>query len=75
VLELATCRLPNHVDVADILALLATERTAFRKDAAAAKALIAIGDAKPDAKFDPIELASWTMVANLILNLDEVVTK
>jgi len=75
VLELATCRLPNHVDVADILALLGTERTAFRKDAAAAKALIAIGDAKPDAKFDPTELASWTMVANLILNLDEVVTK
>ena len=38
-------------------------------------ALIAIGDAKPDAKLDPVELASWTMIANLILNLDEVVTK
>ena len=37
--------------------------------------LIAIGESKPDAMIDPCELAAWTMVANLVLNLDEVLSK
>ena len=47
----------------------------YTRDAEAAKKLIAVGELKPDAKLNPSELAAWTMVANLILNLDEVITK
>ena len=47
----------------------------YTKDAAAAKELIGIGETKPDPRLDPGELAAWTMIANVILNLDEVVTK
>ena len=40
-----------------------------------AKKAISYGESEPDPKLDAAELAAWTMVANLVLNLDEVVTK
>jgi hypothetical protein len=47
----------------------------FRADPAAAEKLLATGAAKPDPKLDPAELAAYATVCNLILNLDEAVTK
>ena len=44
------------------------------KPAEAAK-LIAVGESKADAKIDAVELAAWTMTANELLNLDEVLNK
>jgi hypothetical protein len=41
----------------------------------AAEELLAIGDSKPDAKLDRPTLAAYTMVANELLNLDEVLNK
>jgi hypothetical protein len=40
-----------------------------------AKKLIAVGDSKPDPKLDASELAAWTMLANELMNLDEVLNK
>lgn len=40
-----------------------------------AKKLIAFGESKPDANLDASELAAWTMLANQLLNLDEVLNK
>lgn len=40
-----------------------------------AKKLIAFGESKADAKLDASELAAWTMLANQLLNLDEVLNK
>ena len=37
--------------------------------------LIAIGESAPDEVFDPIELAANTLLANVLLNLDEAVSK
>jgi hypothetical protein len=74
-LELATCKAPRDADIADLLGLLRSQRVEFRKTPKAARALIAIGETKPNPKLDVTELAAWVMVANLILNLDEVVTK
>jgi hypothetical protein len=37
--------------------------------------LITVGDSKPNAKLEPRELAAWTMVANELMNLDEVLNK
>ena len=50
-------------------------RDRFTKDAEAAKKLIAYGESKADPKLKPVDLATWTLVANLLLNLDEVVNK
>ena len=40
-----------------------------------AKQLIAVGESKPDAALDPKTLATWTMLANELMNLDEVLNK
>jgi hypothetical protein len=40
-----------------------------------AKELIAVGESKADPALAPDELAAWTMVANELMNLDEVLTK
>jgi hypothetical protein len=40
-----------------------------------AKKLIAFGESKVDAKLDASELAAWTMLANQLMNLDEVLNK
>jgi hypothetical protein len=39
-----------------------------------AKQVIAVGDSKPRAA-DPVLLASWTMLTNELMNLDEVLCK
>jgi hypothetical protein len=39
-----------------------------------AKQLITVGDSKPRAA-DPVQLASWTMLTNELMNLDEVLCK
>jgi len=40
-----------------------------------AKKLITVGESKPDEKLDPATLAAWTMLANELMNLDEVLNK
>jgi hypothetical protein len=40
-----------------------------------ARALIDVGDSPVDAALNPQELAAWTMLANQLLNLDEVLNK
>jgi mono/diheme cytochrome c family protein len=37
--------------------------------------LLAVGESKPDPAFDPTDLAAWTMLANMLMNLDEVLNK
>jgi len=47
----------------------------FRRHPAAAKKIINIGNSKPPQDVDEIELAANTVLANMLLNLDEVMTK
>ena len=48
---------------------------AYQADAAAAMALITVGDSKPDPSLPPAELASWTLAVSQILNMDESLSK
>ena len=41
----------------------------------AALALLAVGESGRDERLPAMELAAWTIVASVILNLDETVTK
>ena len=54
---------------------LDTHLAKYKTDADAAKKLLAVGESLADAKLNPSELAAWTVAANLVLNLDEVITK
>lgn len=47
----------------------------YRSNPEAAQQAVHYGDSKADGSLDAAELAAWTMVANLLLNLDETVTK
>ena len=48
----------------------------FQADRAAASRLISIGESPADPKkYDPCELAAWTMIGNLIMNMDEFLSK
>jgi hypothetical protein len=49
--------------------------THFQAHIEDAKQLIAVGESKPDAALDPAQLAAWTMLANELMNLDEVLNK
>jgi len=73
--ELATARLPSAAEQSALLTALADFKTNYDQDAEAAKKLIDIGETKPAGELNPTQLAAWTMIANLILNLDEVITK
>ena len=74
-LESATCQVPALDDVLEVCALLRAERAVFGADPDAAKQLVAIGGARSASECAVEELAAWTMAANLILNLDAVLTK
>ena len=47
----------------------------FSANPSNAQAFNMIGATAPDASIDPVELASWTILANTLLNLDETISK
>lgn len=47
----------------------------YREKPEEAKKAIGVGESKPKGTSEPAELAAWTLIANLILNLDETVTR
>jgi hypothetical protein len=70
-----TSRRPAPDEAKIITDVLKGHRSRYAEDLEAAKQLIAYGESVPDKELAPPELASWTLVANLLLNLDEVVNK
>ena len=67
-------RQPKEAEVARLVALFHSELSHFRQDAAAAKKMSRNAlDQKSDQEM--AEAAAWTVVANVLLNLDEMVTK
>jgi len=73
--ENAVGRKPKHAEMKILKTGLARHLKFYRQDAKAAKALIAIGEEPIPKGMDAPELAAYTVVAGLILNLDEVITK
>jgi hypothetical protein len=55
-------------------ALLARHRAAYADDPGAARELLGVGQSPAEAA-DPPELAAWTSVARVLLNLDETITR
>jgi hypothetical protein len=70
-----TGRPPNAVELQVLRDGLSAHLADFRARPAAAQKLLRVGEAKPDPKLDPVDLAAYAMVCNTLLNLDEVVTK
>jgi hypothetical protein len=73
--ELVLARPPRPVEMNIVLAALSGFETRYRGDAKSAKEFLNHGDSVSSAKLDPRELAAYSSIASLILNLDETVTK
>ncbi len=69
--QLAATRAPTPAEAGELVALYHREIARLRGDPAAVRALV--GGNGPAAT--GLEIAAWTVVANVILNLDEVITK
>ena len=68
-------RRPEPDEAGILAAALADHRARYAADSAAAGRLIAHGESKPPTRLAPEELASWTLVANAMLNLDETLMR
>ncbi len=73
--RLATSRKPRADEVEVLNRVLQQQLEDFRADKEASEKLLQVGDSPRDPSFDAPELAAWTMIANVLLNLDETVTK
>ncbi len=73
--RLATARRPEPRERQIFRDLEERELSVYKKDEQSAAKLIAAGESKPDPRLNPAELAAWTTVASMILNLDETITR
>jgi hypothetical protein len=72
--RLVLARAPTRDERTLLRAALDRHLTRYRRDPAAAKKLVAIGDTRRD-DLDPAEHAAYAAIAGIILNLDEAVTR
>ncbi len=73
--RLCTARLPTKAETELLTNALARLRRQYAAAPADATAFIAAGESKPDPALDAVELAACTALANLLLNLDETLSK
>jgi hypothetical protein len=67
-------RQPSPQELAVLARTLSTQLETYRNDRAAAANLIQIGDLPRPEGLDDSELAAWTTVANVLLNLNETIS-
>jgi hypothetical protein len=71
----ALSRAPRNDELQTIQSLLDKELAEYRADPASAQALLKIGQTPPPKDSDPAEVAAWTNIARVILNLSETITR
>ena len=73
--RLATGREPDAQERAVLVEAVQQALADYRQHRDQAVKLLSVGDSRSDPKLNPQELAAWTTVASIILNLDETITK
>jgi hypothetical protein len=73
--RLCVARAPKKNELQRLLELYQAELARYKQDGKAAEQLSTTELGKPKEKIDLDELAAWTVVANVLLNLDETITK
>ncbi|HEX3450913.1 MAG TPA: DUF1553 domain-containing protein, partial [Isosphaeraceae bacterium] len=74
-LQLCLCRPPRPEQIEPLIGLYTTEYKRYCKDTPAALALATVPLGPLPPCMEPADLAAWTAVANVLLNLDGVLTK
>jgi hypothetical protein len=73
--RLATARAPKPSELSVLLASWNEYRARYQTDSSSATTLVSAGEAPRNEQLAVAELAAYTAVANLILNLDETITR
>jgi Protein of unknown function (DUF1553)/Protein of unknown function (DUF1549)/Planctomycete cytochrome C len=75
--RLVLARIPSPAELSHVIELYRENLESYQRDRAAAKAMLMIEPGASDgpASLDQAELAAWTVIANVLLNLDETLTK
>ena len=73
--KLCTAREPRPEELQVLAKIYERQLEKYRRDAKAALKLVSVGESPRPANLDVSELAAWTAIGNVLLNLDEVVTK
>ncbi len=73
--RMATGRLPDGQERAVLVGAAQAALADYRVHTDQTAALLKIGASENNPRLDPKELAAWTTVASMILNLDETITK
>jgi hypothetical protein len=68
-------RRPDAEELKLVTAALQKQRELYQADPAAASQSIQVGESKPKGIAPAEETAAWTMIANLVLNLDETICR
>jgi hypothetical protein len=71
----ALSRPPSESEIAVLRRLYHTRRARFSTDRAAAEKLIRVGEAPVPKELDAAEMAAWTAISRVILNLHETITR
>ncbi len=73
--RLVLARRPTAVELGLLQTAFTDEWNAFRQRPEAAEQLLRVGESPRNARLDVAELAAWSTIAGIILNLDETVTR
>ena len=73
--RLLTSQLPSPRAMTSLKELLDAAMAKYQKDEAAARELLGIGDSPRDEGLAVAEHAAWTVVANVLLNMDAALTR
>ena len=73
--RLATGRQPSPAELDVLVALFQEHHAHYQSKPDEAVKLLSIGESKRDESLNPSEYAAMTMLGNLLLNLDETLTK
>ncbi len=68
-------RIPSQKELEVLGVIIKEQKAHFTKNPQAAKEWIQNGKSKPNSKLNEVELAAWTSLASVLLNLDETITR
>jgi len=73
--EWATGRPADQLRITILREAYDTQSKVFRESPTKAEELLSVGESPRDPKLDPYEHATWTLLASMILNLDETLNR
>jgi hypothetical protein len=75
VFRLATARRPRAAEAAVLTKVFEDQLATYQKDPKAAEKLLHVGESAANDKLHAAEVAAWSVVASVVLNLDEAITR